>query len=259
MAGVGWAPGALFWGCQMGWDGGQPWQWDTELLYSLQREKCHPPSGCGVFFPLFFLPFPPAFSSQLSARQFAGARHRQARLGCCPGSGQTGQGGTFGVNMWHVGVPKAWLVASICFSKSLSGSFTHVTARICWKRRGKHILCLPWDRRAAGAASRSTRPPGKRRQAARSPRGFVRSSRHQEAPPQLSRNISGRSCPVMRLVLFFLKPSFSSRVWERQTWLLHPVPGREGAQSLVPIQAPLLSMSEVAPRVPHKIEIFCGG
>jgi len=121
----------------MGWDGGQPWQWDTELLYSLQREKCHPPSGCGVFFPLFFLPFPPAFSSQLSARQFAGARHRQARLGCCPGSGQTGQGGTFGVNMWHVGVPKAWLVASICFSKSLSGSFTHVTARICWKRRGE--------------------------------------------------------------------------------------------------------------------------
>lgn len=57
------------------------------------------------------------------------------------GSGHTGQCGTFGVNMWHVGVPKAWLVASICLSKSLSGSFTHVTACMCLKREGKHIVC----------------------------------------------------------------------------------------------------------------------
>lgn len=35
---------ALF--CAGRWGGrGQPWQGDALLLYSLQREKCHPPQG----------------------------------------------------------------------------------------------------------------------------------------------------------------------------------------------------------------------
>lgn len=58
--------------------------------------------------------------------------------------------------MWHVGVPKAWLVASICFSKSLSGSFTHVTACMCLKREGKRILCLPGPPRALQPHCRGT-------------------------------------------------------------------------------------------------------
>lgn len=87
---------------------------------------------------------PSCFPTQLLMRQFAGARQMQTG---CPGpgagSGHAGQRGTFGGSMWRVGVPKAWLVASICFSKSLSGSFTHVSACMCLKREGKHILCLP--------------------------------------------------------------------------------------------------------------------
>lgn len=86
-------------------------------------------------------------------RQFAGARQMQTG---CPGpgagSGHAGQRGSFGVNMWRVGVPKAWLVASICFSKSLSGSFTHVSACMCLQREGEtHSLsagslrALPWE------------------------------------------------------------------------------------------------------------------
>lgn len=85
----------------------------------------------GVF---FFLPFSLPGSAQLLMRQFAGAR--QALLGSASllprgpahRSGHAGHRGTFGINMWHVGVPETWLVASICFSKSLSSSFTHVTA-----------------------------------------------------------------------------------------------------------------------------------
>lgn len=139
---------ALFWGCQMGRAGGQRWQRDTELLYSLRREKCHRPQAWGeISIPACLAPS--CFPTQLLMRQFAGARQTQTG---CPGpgagSGHAGQRGTFGVNMWRVGVPKAWLVASICFSKSLSGSFTHVSACMCLKREGKHILCLPGPLRA---------------------------------------------------------------------------------------------------------------
>lgn len=69
---------------------GSPRQRDTELLYSLQREKCHPPRGW-VFFLL--LAFPPPFSTQLLMRQFAGARQTQtgtARL--LPGGQALGAG-----------------------------------------------------------------------------------------------------------------------------------------------------------------------
>lgn len=128
-------------GCQMGRAGGQRWQRDTELLYSLRREKCHPPRAWGISIPAGLAPS--RFPTQLLMRHFAGARQMQTG---CPGpgagSGHAGQRGTFGVSMWRVGVPKAWLVASICFSKSLSGSFTHVSACMCLKAEGKHILCL---------------------------------------------------------------------------------------------------------------------
>lgn len=87
--------------------------------------------------------------TQLLMRQFA--RARQMQTGTAPASAwglvsrQTGLRGTLGVNMWHIGVPKAWLVASICFSKSSSSSFTHVAPDLRVEvggRDGEYVLCL---------------------------------------------------------------------------------------------------------------------
>lgn len=115
---------------------GSLWQRDTELLYSLWHEKCHPAQAWGISIPAAS---PHSWEGasllrQTNADGLPGARRCERRAG---------QRGTFGVNMWRVGVPKAWLVASICFSKSLSGSFTHVSACMCLEREGEHILCLP--------------------------------------------------------------------------------------------------------------------
>lgn len=138
-------------GCQMGRAGGQRWQRHTRSCFTHFGVKNVTLLGLGGF------PAPPGvspslFPTQLLMRQFAGARQTQPG---CPGpgagSGHTGQQrGTFGVNMWRVGVPKAWLVASICFSKGLSGSFTHVSAsHVLGEREGEtHSLSagsLPWE------------------------------------------------------------------------------------------------------------------
>lgn len=81
---------ALFWGCQMGWDGGHPGS-GTQSCFTHSSVKNVTLLGAGFFFLL--LAFPPPFSTQLLMRQFAGARQTQtgtARL--LPGGQALGAG-----------------------------------------------------------------------------------------------------------------------------------------------------------------------
>lgn len=243
------AGGALFWGCQMGWDGGQPWQRDTELLYSLQREKCHPPEGgVGFSFPPPSPALPHTAVNETVLRETD--KRRPARRGCCPGARPRERANRA---TWHF-----WCKHVACWrAKSLAGGlylFFKELVRFIYTRQRLHGLeergethslsarspaspaaAPPRDRKRENATSR--RSPGSRSKRQQK-EGCARLSEvlkphplpPREPPPPLftSSRAAAHISPC-----FFLKLSFCSGVLGRQSWLLSPVPGKTGAQSPV--------------------------